>query len=128
MNLWKRWRGTLISFVSLIFYVTSAVAAADPAPTADARATCAQGDCVNQRQPNTAGLVLGAAAVETAAVTYPGGLQAAMAMARGFLLSSHFLFDTVPLAIGGAAVWFYGPQVWEWLGLKHSQEVPSSST
>jgi hypothetical protein len=75
-----------------------------------------------------AGLVLGAVAVGTAAVAYAVGPQAAMATAGGFLLFGHFLFDAVPLAIGGVAAWIYGPQVWEWLGLKHSQEAPPAGT
>jgi len=129
MNLCTRWGAILWAMALMLPYVTPAAAASSPAPEVNSTAACVWGHCASERQLTMAGLVLGAAAVGTAAVAYAVGPQAALATAGGFLLFGHFLFDAVPLAIGGVAAWFYGPQVWEWLGLKDaSKEAPPVGT
>jgi hypothetical protein len=123
MNLWRGWNGILLVMALVMPPVTSAATAADKAPAADAAGICVWSYCATQRQLDMAGLVLGAAAVGTAVVAYTMGPHAAMATAGGFLVFSHFLFDVVPLAIGGVAAWVYGPQVWEWLGFKRAAKA-----
>jgi hypothetical protein len=129
MNLRRGWSGILLAMALVMPQVTSAAVAAGTAPAAEVPALCVWRYCATQRQLDMAGLVLGAAAVGTAVVAYTMGPHAAMATAGGFLVFGHFLFDVVPLAIGGVAAWIYGPQVWEWLGFKRAaKEAPPAGT
>jgi len=105
----------LVSIATSVARPTMASEAADPATITDSD-FCLLQQCVTQGQLAAAGMVVAATTAGAATVAYAYGPEAAIAAAGGFLLFGHFLFDALPIAVAGAAAWYYGPQAWTWIG------------